>query len=54
MLIEWHCQYQALERTFCWTLRSWLVGQAKFVESKIFLIPLSQFGGNKKTPGPPA
>jgi hypothetical protein len=25
-----------------------LVGQAKFAESKIFLIPLSQIGGNKK------
>jgi hypothetical protein len=28
------------------------MGQAKFAESEIFLIPLSQIGGNKKTLGP--
>jgi hypothetical protein len=34
--------------------RSQLVGQAKFVEIEIFLIPLSQIGGKKETLGPPA
>jgi hypothetical protein len=54
MLTEQHHQYQALKRTFCWMLEESARGKSKFAESKIFLIPLSQIGGNKKTLGPPA
>jgi hypothetical protein len=29
MLTERHCQYQALERTFCWTLKESARGASK-------------------------
>jgi hypothetical protein len=53
MLTEQHRQYQALECTFLLDAQgvgSWdkqNLQKAKFAESKIFLIPLSQIGGKK-------
>jgi hypothetical protein len=53
MLTERRRQYQALERTFFWTLEESAHGTSKILGKQFFLIPLSQIGGNKKTLGPP-
>jgi hypothetical protein len=51
MLIKRRCQYQALERTFCWMLEESARGTSEIRGKQKFSIPLSQIGGNKKTLG---